>query len=63
MLLKVIIEGNKGAVLANIRHRMNKILQGKDLDRTVQLKIEIVQDISNDPKTGKYKLIIPLENH
>jgi phenylacetate-CoA ligase len=62
MLIKVIIEGNKEIVLANIRHRMNKILQGKELDKTVRLEIEIVQDIPNDPKTGKYKLIIPLNN-
>jgi putative adenylate-forming enzyme len=60
MLLKVIIDGSKESVLANIRHRMNEILRGKKLDKIVRFDIEIVQDIPNDPKTGKYKLIIPL---
>jgi phenylacetate-CoA ligase len=62
MLMKVIIEGDQEAVLAAIRQRMHAIFRGKKLDTTVQLNLEVVQDIPNDPKTGKYKLIIPLKN-
>ena len=62
MLMKVIIDGNKEAVLAAIRQRMGEIYREKKLDTTVKLDFEIVQDIPNDPKAGKYKLIIPLEN-
>ena len=62
MLMKVIIDGNKEAVLAAIRQRMNEIFLGKKLDKTVKLNLEVVEYIPNDPKTGKYKLIIPLKN-
>jgi phenylacetate-CoA ligase len=59
LLLKVIIGGNKESVLSAISYRMNEILRGKKLDNIVTFDIEIVQDIPNDPKTGKFKLIIP----
>jgi phenylacetate-CoA ligase len=62
MLMKVIIDGNKEAVLAAIRQRMGEIYREKKLDTTVKLNFEIVQYIPNDPKTGKFKLIIPLKN-
>jgi phenylacetate-CoA ligase len=62
MLLKVIIEGDQETVLMAIRQRMHEILRGKGLDKTVKLNLEIVQDIPNDPRTGKFKLIIPFEN-
>jgi phenylacetate-coenzyme A ligase PaaK-like adenylate-forming protein len=62
MLMKVIVDGNKEAVLAAIRQRMNEIFCGKQIDKTVKLNLEIVEDIPNNPITGKYKLIIPLKN-
>jgi phenylacetate-CoA ligase len=62
MLMKVMVDGNQEAVLAAIRQRMQEILRGKKLDKTVELNLEVVDNIPNDPKTGKYKLIIPL-NH
>jgi phenylacetate-CoA ligase len=62
MLMKVMVEGNQAAVLAAIRQRMQAIFCGKKFDTTVKLNLEVVQDIPNDPKTGKYKLIIPLKN-
>jgi len=61
MLMKVIVDGNQAAVLAAIRQRMQEIFCGKKLDSSVKLNLEVVQDIPNDPKTGKYKLIIPLK--
>jgi phenylacetate-CoA ligase len=62
MLMKVMVEGNQAAVLAAIRRRMQEIFSGKKLDTTVKLNLEVVQDIPNDPITGKYKLIIPLKD-
>jgi phenylacetate-CoA ligase len=62
MLMKVMVEGDQAAVLAAIRQRMHEIFCGKKLDTTVKLDLEVVQDIPNDPVTGKYKLIIPLKN-
>ena len=49
-------------VLAAIRQRMHEIFCGKKLDQTVKLNLEVVEHLPNDPKTGKYKLIIPLKN-
>jgi phenylacetate-CoA ligase len=62
MLMKVIVEGNKEAVLAAIRQRMQAIFSGKKLDKTVTLNLELADNIPNDPKTGKYRLIIPLKD-
>ncbi len=62
MLMKVMIAGEKEAVLAAIRQRMHEIFCGKKLEKTVKLNLEVVQDIPNDPITGKFKLIIPLKN-
>jgi phenylacetate-CoA ligase len=61
-LMKVMVDGNQEAVLATIRQRMQEIFSGKKLEKTVKLKIEVVQDFPNDPVTGKFKLIIPLKN-
>lgn len=63
LLMKVVINGHKEAVIAAITKRMNEILSGKELDKTVKLNIEVVEKIPNDPKTGKYKLIMPLNNN
>ena len=62
MLMKVVVDGNQEAVLTAIRQRMQEILRGKKLEKTVKLNLEVVQDIPNDPVTGKFKLIIPLKN-
>lgn len=62
MLMKVVVDGNQAEVLAAIRRRMHEIFCGKKLDTTVKLNLEVVEDIPNDPKTGKYKLIIPLKD-
>ena len=62
MLMKVIVDGNHEAVLAAIRQRMHEIFCGKKLDQTVRLNLEMVDDLPNDPITGKYKLIIPLKH-
>jgi phenylacetate-CoA ligase len=60
-LMKVVIHGNKEAVLPAIRHRMAEILAGKRLEDVVSFEVEVVNEIAHDPKTGKYKLIIPFE--
>jgi putative adenylate-forming enzyme len=62
MLMKVMVDGDKEAVLAAIHQRMHEIFCGKKLDKTVKLNLEIVEDIPNDPMTGKFKLIIPLKD-
>jgi phenylacetate-CoA ligase len=61
LLMKVIVAGDQEAVLAAIRQRMQEIFRGKNLETTVKLNLEVVQDMPNDPVTGKFKLIIPLK--
>ena len=57
-LMKVIIQGRKEDVLLAIDEKMKKILKGKGLEGAVSFDVEVVQEIRNDPKTGKFKLII-----
>lgn len=51
--------GEREVVLSNIRSRMSSILREKGLKDAVGLDVKIVDEIENDPKTGKFKLIIP----
>ena len=61
LLMKVIIHGDRGEVLPAIRKRMNEILKGKGLEEVVSFEIEVVNEIENDPRTGKFKLVIPFK--
>lgn len=60
-LMKVIVHGNKEDVLSAIRKRMNEILKGKGLEEVVSFEVEVVKEIEIDPKTGKFKLILPFK--
>jgi len=63
LVIKAIISGDNNDTVARIRDRMSAILQRKELQNTVHFDIELVSAISNDSKTGKYKLIIPLKGN
>jgi phenylacetate-CoA ligase len=62
LLMKVIVHGNEEDILSAIRKRMKEILTGKGLENIVSFEVETVQEIKNDPGTGKFKLIIPFKN-
>jgi phenylacetate-CoA ligase len=62
LLMKVIIHGNRKETLSEIRRRMAEILKGKGLENIVSFEVEVVQEIGNNPRTGKFKLVIPFEN-
>jgi len=36
-----------------------KALRQKHLDRDISIRTEIVDEIPNDPVTGKYRLVVP----
>lgn len=38
---------------------ITEILEGKGLEDVVSFEVGVVDEIENDPKTGKFKLIIP----
>lgn len=59
LLLRVVVKGNREEVLPGIKRRLREILEGKGLESIVGFDVEIVDRIENDPKTGKFKLIIP----
>jgi len=58
-LMKVIIHGNREEIVSAIRRRMKEILEGKGLERVVNFEVEVADEIPIDPRTGKFKLIIP----
>lgn len=57
--LNVVIRGDQDSITSRIRIRMDEILKKKKLIDFVGYEINVVDDIPNDPKTGKYRLIIP----
>lgn len=59
--MNVVIHGDERNIVSAIRRRMNEILTGKGLEEVVSFEIEAVEEIANDPKTGKFKLIIPFK--
>jgi len=59
--MNVVIHGNKEDALLAIRRRMKEILKGKGLEGVVSFEVEVVKEIAHDPKTGKFKLIIPFK--
>ena len=60
LVMRAVIRGEKSEVLASIREKMNEILSGKSLEGHVQFDIELADELRNDPKTGKFRLIVPL---
>jgi phenylacetate-CoA ligase len=59
LLLKAAIHGDPDRTLGAMRERMHEILKSKGLEAIVEFDIQIVDRIDNDPKTGKYRLIVP----
>jgi hypothetical protein len=60
LTIKAVISGNQEYTVELIRKRMTQILEKKQLHNIVHFDVEMVNEIKNDSKTGKYKLIIPL---
>jgi len=61
LILRSVLRGDPDEACKKIRIRMREILKSKNLQDVVEFDIEIVDRIENDPKTGKYKLIIPFK--
>ncbi len=63
LLMKAVIDGSRDEIVPAIERRMTEILEGKGLERTVSFEVEVVNEIANDPRTGKFKLIVPLKGN
>jgi phenylacetate-CoA ligase len=63
LTMKAVIHGERNSVIPAIQKRMTEILSQKKLHDVVRFDIEFVDDIKNDPKTGKFRFIIPYPNN
>jgi putative adenylate-forming enzyme len=54
-------DADKAAATTRIKNKMDVILKTKELADFISCEINLVEDIPIDPKTGKYRLIIPLK--
>jgi putative adenylate-forming enzyme len=59
LLMKVVVQGEPNDVVTAIRKKMDEILAGKSLEGSVRFEVEVVEGMRNNPKTGKFRLIIP----
>ncbi len=61
LVMKAVLEdpSQKEKIIQAAAFRMGQILKEKKLDASVVFTVEEASDIPNDPKTGKFKLIIP----
>lgn len=57
--MKAVIQGEPNPVMDEIKTYIHRILSVKGMERTVKFEIEAATEIKNDPKTGKFRLIIP----
>lgn len=61
--LNVILKADQEETLSNIKGRMDAILKMNQLQDTLEYTIKVLQDIPNNARTGKFKLIVPLEEY
>jgi phenylacetate-coenzyme A ligase PaaK-like adenylate-forming protein len=59
LLMKAVIKGEKDSIIPKIHKIMSEIFSQKSLEDNVQFDIELIDEIKNDPKTGKFRFIIP----
>jgi len=59
LTMKAVVHSERDRVVPAIRERMTEILSPTGLNETMQFKVELVDHIQNDPKTGKFRRIIP----
>jgi phenylacetate-CoA ligase len=62
LTMKAVVRGETNRIIPAIQKRMTEILSQKKLHDAVRFNIEFVDDIRNDPNTGKFRLIIPYPN-
>ncbi len=63
LLLRAVIRGDRASTLSALQKRMEEILGAKKLLEHVGFEVELVDGIRNDPKTGKFKFILPFRQN
>jgi len=59
LLLRLKIPGGAQTVVQQARDEIVGILRHKHLDECVTVRTEVVDEIPNDPQTGKFRMVIP----
>ena len=59
MLLRLKTTGDPASVILEVKRQLSRALGPKHLDREVTLRTQIVEEIRNDPSTGKYRFVVP----
>ncbi|NLZ04697.1 MAG: phenylacetate--CoA ligase family protein [Phycisphaerae bacterium] len=59
LLLRLKTTGRSEEIILQVKREVAKALRQKHLDRDISIRTEIVDEIPNDPGTGKYKLVVP----
>lgn len=62
LTIRAVISGKKDDIIPAIHNRMTEILSQNALNETVKFDVKLVDNIPNDPKTGKFRLVIPYSN-
>jgi phenylacetate-CoA ligase len=60
--LNVVINGDIGQTTARIKDRMDVILKMNQMIGFVDYEIAVLEEIASDPKTGKFKLVVPYDS-
>jgi phenylacetate-coenzyme A ligase PaaK-like adenylate-forming protein len=63
IVIRAVIDGDQDSAVNAIRDRMNDILSQKGLNADVRTEVQLTDQIENDPKTGKYRLIVPFKSN
>lgn len=61
LCVKCKVAGDPHEVAGSVVRELTRILKDKHLEHAVRLQTEIVDDIPNDPKTGKFRIVIPYQ--
>ncbi|MDY0357083.1 MAG: hypothetical protein RBR19_14470 [Sedimentisphaerales bacterium] len=59
LLLRLKTAGESEEIVLHVKRGVAKALRQKHLDRDISIRTEIVDEIPNDPVTGKYRLVVP----
>jgi len=62
LLMQAVVENNNHNSINEIYNTINEILIEKNLNKDVKFSVELVSELENDKRTGKFKLIVPLKD-
>lgn len=61
LMIRAVMTGKQNSAIDALRDRMYDILSQKGLNADVRIEIQLTERIDNDPKTGKFRLVVPFK--